>query len=67
MFEGIDDSSDDESLNSTEGSNDDGFEVVVGRIELEGVEVGRVDNRSSDEKGEGKEGEHAEASRTVVV
>lgn len=39
MFEGIDDSSDDESLNSAEGAGEV-EEVVVGRIEVDGVEVG---------------------------
>ncbi|KAH5332351.1 hypothetical protein HBI23_071670 [Parastagonospora nodorum] len=37
MFEGIEDSSDDESLNSYEGAGDDD----EGRIEVEGKEVGR--------------------------
>lgn len=37
MFEGIEDSSDDESLNSYEGAGDDD----EGRIEVEGKEVGK--------------------------
>ena len=42
MFEGIEDSSDDDSLHSIEGVGDE-EESIVGRIEVEGQEVG---NRS---------------------
>ena len=40
MFEGIEDSSDDDSLHSIEGVGDD-EENILGRIEVEGQEVGR--------------------------
>jgi len=40
MFEGIEDSSDDDSLHSIEGVRDD-EESILGRIEVEGQEVGR--------------------------
>ena len=40
MFEGIEDSSDDDSLHSMEGVGDD-EESMVGRIEVEGMEVGQ--------------------------
>ncbi|KAL1794546.1 hypothetical protein ACET3X_007967 [Alternaria dauci] len=40
MFEGIEDSSDDDSLHSIEGLGDD-EEIILGRIEVEGQEVGR--------------------------
>jgi hypothetical protein len=40
MFEGIEDSSDDDSLHSIEGMVDD-EENILGRIEVEGQEVGR--------------------------
>ncbi|EDU40863.1 hypothetical protein Ptr902_01134 [Pyrenophora tritici-repentis] len=39
MFEGIEDSSDDDSLHSIEGMGDD-EDSIVGRIEVEGQEVG---------------------------
>lgn len=57
MFEGIDDSSDDdESLNSAEGTGE-GEDVVVGRIEVEGVEVGRQEEGAKTERKEkGEEG-----------
>jgi hypothetical protein len=41
MFEGIEDSSDDDSLHSIEGVGDD-EEGILGRIEVEGQEVGRM-------------------------
>lgn len=41
MFEGIEDSSDDDSLHSIEGPGDEGQDSVAGRIEVEGQEVGR--------------------------
>ncbi|CAO2655596.1 Nn.00g043990.m01.CDS01 [Neocucurbitaria sp. VM-36] len=83
MFEGIDDSSDDESLGSIEGGGDE--EEVVGPIEVEGQEVGKredVDNDDNEGKEKGKEGVEVEGvtvseekgnekddegSRTVVV
>ena len=40
MFEGIEDSSDDDSLHSIEGIGED-EESILGRIEVEGQEVGR--------------------------
>jgi hypothetical protein len=40
MFEGIEDSSDDDSLHSIEGIGDE-EESTLGRIEVEGQEVGR--------------------------
>jgi hypothetical protein len=57
MFEGIDDSSDDESLNSYEGDDEHAAgagRAGVGRIELEGKEVGRkgsADDEEADKKG----------------
>jgi SIT4-associating protein SAP185/190 len=60
MFEGIDDSSDDESLNSYEGDDEHGsgvgVGVGVGRIEVEGKEVGR---KGSADEGEKEGGEDA--------
>jgi SIT4-associating protein SAP185/190 len=41
MFEGIEDSSDDESLNSLEGGGEDEDEGIAGPIEVEGKEVGK--------------------------
>ena len=71
MFEGIDDSSDDESLNSHEGAADD-EEEVVGRIEVEGKEVGqREDAEDAKEKSQGvtdeDEEKQGETSQTIVV
>jgi hypothetical protein len=55
MFEGIDDSSDDDSLHSMEGVGDD-EENMVGRIEVEGMEVGRRGSGSPEERrGSGEE------------
>jgi SIT4-associating protein SAP185/190 len=57
MFEGIDDSSDDESLNSYEGEDEHGAGAGgagVGRIEVEGKEVGRKESADEEEKKEGE-------------
>jgi SIT4-associating protein SAP185/190 len=51
MFEGIEDSSDDESLHSYEGGGDDD----EGRFEMEGKEVGR--RESADKEADNKEAE----------
>jgi hypothetical protein len=52
MFEGIDDSSDDESLNSYEGAVDE--EEAVGSFEVEGKEVGQRED-AGDAMGKTKE------------
>jgi len=64
MFEGIDDSSDDdESLNSYEGAGEGEEEdQVAGRIEVEGVEVGREEQ----DTGKGRE-ESKEKEKAIVV
>ncbi|KAG9193921.1 hypothetical protein G6011_03956 [Alternaria panax] len=46
MFEGIEDSSDDDSLHSIEGIGDDGDESILGMIEVEGHEIGRRNSGS---------------------
>lgn len=78
MFEGIDDSSDDESLGSMEGAGDE-EEEVVGPIEVEGQEVSAPreaverdregkDKTEAASVGEAKGDEKGdEGSRTVVV
>ncbi|OAL53950.1 SAPS-domain-containing protein [Pyrenochaeta sp. DS3sAY3a] len=72
MFEGIDDSSDDESLGSFEGTGDED-EIAVGPFEVGGEEVGRVvtgDHVLDKIKGEDVKGEkdqEGEASKPVVV
>jgi hypothetical protein len=53
MFEGIDDSSDDESLNSYEGAVDE-EEEVVSSFEVEGKEVGQRED-AGDAMGKTKE------------
>lgn len=69
MFEGIDDSSDDGSLDSIEGGAED--EDVVGKIDVEGELVekpatGEAAHTGNTDTGEGKDKER-ESSRTVVV
>lgn len=73
MFEGIDDSSDDESLGSFEGTGDED-EIVVGPFEVAGEEVGRVvvtgEHGPDKTKGEDMKCEkeqEGEASKPVVV
>jgi SIT4-associating protein SAP185/190 len=79
MFEGIDDSSDDESLNSYEGAgegarqdeNGNEHEHIEGPIEVEGKEVGRKETveaktgESETAKGEQKQSD--EGSQSIVV
>lgn len=49
MFEGIDDSSDDESINSYEGAGiDDDDDHVAGPIEVEGKEVGKSETKKEE-------------------
>lgn len=49
MFEGIDDSSDDESINSYEGAGiDDDDDRVAGPIEVEGKEVGKSETQNEE-------------------
>jgi hypothetical protein len=60
MFEGIEDSSDDESVNSYEGAGDD----EQGRIEVEGKEVGR---RGSTDKEKKDDDAIKEGERSIVV
>ncbi|KAB2111717.1 hypothetical protein AG0111_0g1358 [Alternaria gaisen] len=75
MFEGIEDSSDDDSLHSIEGVGDD-EENILGRIEVEGQEVGRrspvkvaspekVGSPELERRGSGDDGKEDE-SRVVV-
>jgi hypothetical protein len=64
MFEGIDDSSDDDSLHSTEGVGEE-EESIVGRIEVEGMEVGRRGSGSPEKERE-KSGSGGEAGRVIV-
>ena len=64
MFEGIDDSSDDDSLHSMEGVGDE-EESIVGRIEVEGMEVGRRGSGSPEKERE-KRGSGGEVGRVVV-
>ncbi|KAI4698808.1 hypothetical protein J4E81_005419 [Alternaria sp. BMP 2799] len=75
MFEGIEDSSDDDSLHSIEGMGED-EESILGRIEVEGQEVGRrspikvasPEKVSSPELERGPSGgEGKEEERRVVV
>jgi hypothetical protein len=60
MFEGIEDSSDDESINSYEGAGDDD----EGRIEVEGKEIGR---RGSPDKAKKEEDVGKEGGSNIVV
>jgi hypothetical protein len=75
MFEGIEDSSDDDSLHSIEGIGED-EEGILGRIEVEGQEVGRrsplkvaspekVSSPELERRGSGGEGKEDE--KKVVV
>ncbi|CAN9237162.1 unnamed protein product [Alternaria alternata] len=75
MFEGIEDSSDDDSLHSIEGVGDD-EESILGRIEVEGQEVGRrspvkvaspekVGSPELERRGSGDDGKE-DGSRVVV-
>jgi hypothetical protein len=75
MFEGIEDSSDDDSLHSIEGIGDD-EEGILGPIEVEGQEVGRrsplkvaspekVGSPELERRGSGEDGKDEE--RRVVV
>ncbi|CAN9081824.1 unnamed protein product [Alternaria alternata] len=75
MFEGIEDSSDDDSLHSMEGVGDD-EENILGRIEVEGQEVGRrspvkvaspekVGSPELERRGSGDDGKE-DGSRVVV-
>jgi hypothetical protein len=66
MFEGIDDSSDDDSLHSMEGVGDD-EENIVGRIEVEGMEVGRRNSASPEKERKGSSGAGAGEGEGVVV
>jgi SIT4-associating protein SAP185/190 len=71
MFEGIEDSSDDESLNSYEGTGDDD----EGRVEIEGKEVGRRGNadneadrsKKDDDDGGGGDGGGGSGKGNIVV
>jgi SIT4-associating protein SAP185/190 len=77
MFEGIDDSSDDESLNSYEGAgegarqDENEHEHIEGPIEVEGKEVGRKEpdeaktGESETAKGEQKQSD--DGSQSIVV
>ncbi|KAF2025839.1 SAPS-domain-containing protein [Setomelanomma holmii] len=71
MFEGIDDSSDDESLNSLEGAGEDEDDQVAGPIEVEGKEVGRepIEGGETSKSGplQDDNKREGESSRTVVV
>ena len=77
MFEGIEDSSDDDSLHSIEGVGDD-EENILGRIEVEGQEVGmgrrspvkvaspeKVGSPELERRGSGDDGKE-DGSRVVV-
>ncbi|KAF1939442.1 hypothetical protein EJ02DRAFT_424839 [Clathrospora elynae] len=62
LFSGIDDSSDDESLNSIDAGDED--DSMLGRTEVEGMEIERRSPEKSGEAGEEGEGK---GSRIVVV
>jgi SIT4-associating protein SAP185/190 len=65
MFEGIEDSSDDESVNSYEGTGDDD----EGRVEIEGKEVGKrggVDKEADKGKKDDDDGGGTEKGSIVV-
>jgi SIT4-associating protein SAP185/190 len=65
MFEGIEDSSDDESVNSYEGTGDDD----EGRVEIEGKEVrkrGGVDKEADKGKKDDDDGGGTEKGSIVV-
>lgn len=67
MFEGIDDSSDDESLNSYEGVGEE-EDQVAGRIEVEGREISRQEqDTGKGERGNDEEKQEGERSQTIVV